>query len=139
MESVTNTTRAAPLAVRAAQFVLTLQIAFELVALAFLTSAVASTFEPAPALLLLFWVAFTGTACWLMSRWRTRRPWVRWAVVALEACWAAALLLMDALDPGLTWTTALSPSLLCPLAVAALMLLPPAGRWFGETAPAPAG
>ncbi|NUR91650.1 MAG: hypothetical protein HOY71_46890, partial [Nonomuraea sp.] len=95
-----------------------------------LIAMVVAAFEPEGLLILLFLTALVVPACWASARSGRREPWVRWALVAVEAWWAGAFLLLNALDPGLDWGRVLGPGTLAPLAVVVLLLLPPAGRWF---------
>ncbi|GAA3260940.1 hypothetical protein [Nonomuraea helvata] len=117
-----------PVPVRAARFVLTLQVAFGIAGVAFSVIALASVgaaFIP----LLLFQVAITSLEGWLLSRWPSRRKPVRWGAVAVEVVSAAALLAIVAIDGDVGWAGVL-PRVLFPLAVVIPLLTPPAGRWF---------
>ncbi|MEV0233102.1 hypothetical protein [Nonomuraea sp. NPDC050786] len=119
-----------PATVRAARFVLTLEVAFGMVGVAFAGATVIASAGAAPVLLLvLFQAAVTALQGWLVSRWPSRRKRVRWGAVAVEVVSAAARLAIVAIDGDLGWASVL-PRVLFPLAVVIPLLTPPAGRWF---------
>ncbi|MEV4106083.1 hypothetical protein [Nonomuraea sp. NPDC049695] len=121
---------AMPATVRAARFVLTLQVAFGIVGVAFVGAIVFASVGAAPILLMvLFQAAITALQGWLVSRWPSRRRLVRWGAVAVEVVSAGAALAIVAIDGDLRWA-ALLPRVLFPLAVVIPLLTPPAGRWF---------
>ncbi|GAA0930974.1 hypothetical protein [Nonomuraea longicatena] len=111
--------------VRTARFVLTIEVAFSLVGVAILTSAAFATFNGSLFLLLLLYTAsITAVMGWLVSRWASRKAWVRWGAIAAAVASAGGSLVM--VEPGLV----LAPRLLLPLVAVIALLTPPAGRWF---------
>ncbi|MEV4398385.1 hypothetical protein [Nonomuraea sp. NPDC049607] len=121
-----------PFVVRAARFVMTLQVAFGLVGLVFLAGAVLAAFAPGPLLLFGVQVTFLLLTGWLMERFGARRTWMLWAAVALELLQVGGAVAVDALDPGLDLEGVLFATVLGPLPVVVLLLLPPSWRWFSR-------
>ncbi|MFI6174764.1 hypothetical protein ACIA8R_04420 [Nonomuraea sp. NPDC051191] len=121
-----------PFVVRAARFVMTLQVAFGLVGLVFLAGAVLAAFAPGPLLLFGVQVTFLLLTGWLMERFGARRTWTLWAAVALELLQVGGAVAVDALDPGLDLERVLFATALGPLPVVVLLLLPPSWRWFSR-------
>ncbi|MGW2154795.1 hypothetical protein [Nonomuraea sp. NPDC001699] len=121
-----------PFVVRAARFVMTLQVAFGLVRLVFLVGAVLPAFAPGPLLLFGVQVTFLLLTGWLMERFGARRAWTLWAAVALELLQVGGAVAVDALDPGLDLERVLFATVLGPLPVVVLLLLPPSWRWFSS-------
>ncbi|MEU5859595.1 hypothetical protein ABZ815_00350 [Nonomuraea sp. NPDC047529] len=121
-----------PFVVRAARFVMTLQVAFGLVGLVFLAGAVLAAFAPGPLLLFGVQVTFLLLTGWLMERFGARRTWTLWAAVALELLQVGGAVAVDALDPGLDLERVLFATVLGPLPVVVLLLLPPSWRWFSS-------
>ncbi|MEV4014411.1 hypothetical protein AB0J35_28310 [Nonomuraea angiospora] len=117
-----------PAAVRAARFIMTLDVAFGLVGIGVMIIVGAVAFSPAYVLLLLYVVSTTALMGWLISRWQSRKKAVRWGAVALELVLSGGGLVVKAVDGDLRWTALLG--LVLPLAVVVLLLTPAAGRWF---------
>ncbi|MFI9594622.1 hypothetical protein [Nonomuraea sp. NPDC052265] len=122
-----------PFVVRAARFVMTLQVAFGLVGLVFLGGAALSVFAPAILLLFGWQAAFLWLVGWLMGRFGSRRTWVLWAVVALELLQVGGSVVIDVTDSGRLDLVGLLPENAAgPLPVVVLLLLPPSWRWFSR-------
>ncbi|MFI7419349.1 hypothetical protein [Nonomuraea sp. NPDC049684] len=131
--TATVRTEPMPWVVRAARFVMTLQVAFGMVGLVFLGGAALSSFAPALLLLIAWEVAFLWSAGWLMGRFGGRRTWVLWAVVALELLEVLASVVIDVADSGrLDLLRLLPQNATGPLPVVVLLLLPPSWRWFSR-------
>ncbi|MFI6921695.1 hypothetical protein ACIBIZ_17230 [Nonomuraea spiralis] len=124
-------TKPMPFVVRAARFVMTLQVAFGLVVLAFLGAMAVADGAVVLALLLLPGAALVWLTGRLLGRFDTRAPRVRWAAVALELLLVGAPLVINVLDSGLDLERALIVSLDSGLVVV-LLLLPPSWRWFSR-------
>jgi hypothetical protein len=117
-----------PVPVRAARFIMTLDVAFGLVGIGIMIIVGAVAFSPAYVLLFLYAASTTALMGWLISRWPSRRKAVRWGAVALELVLGGGGLIVKAVDGDLGRTALLG--LLPPLAVVVLLLTPAAGRWF---------
>ncbi|MEV3978290.1 hypothetical protein [Nonomuraea sp. NPDC049758] len=131
--TVTVRTEPMPFVVRAARFVMTLQVAFGMVGLVFLGGVALSGFAPALLLLIAWEVAFLWSASWLMGRFGGRGTWVPWAVAALELLEVAASVVIDVADSGRLDLLGLLPQNAAgPLPVVVLLLLPPSWRWFSQ-------
>ncbi|MEU1385841.1 MULTISPECIES: hypothetical protein [unclassified Nonomuraea] len=131
--TVTVRTEPMPFVVRAARFLMTLQVAFGLVALAFLGAAALSAFEPGPLLLMAWEAALLGLTGWLLGRLGTRATWVRRAVVALELLVVTEFVVLRLIDSGhLDPVRLLVANALGPLPVVVLLLLPPSWGWFSQ-------
>lgn len=72
-----------PAAVKTAGFIMTLDVAFGLVGLAFPLVALAATFDVWVLLLLAYGAAVTALTGWVLARWPTRRRRLVWTAVAL--------------------------------------------------------
>ncbi|MEV0350112.1 hypothetical protein AB0H88_30410 [Nonomuraea sp. NPDC050680] len=118
-----------PAFMRAARFVMTLDVAFSLVGLAIVIGTLAFGFSWPFLLLLLYSAVITALMCWLLSRWSSRRKLVRWGVIAVEVVSAGGSLLANAIDGGLGWPTLVSAALV-PLVLVIMLLTPSATRWF---------
>lgn len=119
-----------PATMRAARFVMTLDVAFSLVAVAIMIGTAAFVFSGPFLLLLLYSAVITALMCWLLSRWSSRRKLVRWGVIAVEVVSAGGFLVTNAIDGGLGWIRLVSPNTLLPLALVIMLLTPSATRWF---------
>jgi hypothetical protein len=120
-----------PVLVRAVTFVMALQFAFALVGLTFALFGVISSLPVLGLVLLL--AATLAAQGWLMRHLRSRRHWVRWAVVGFEVFVITTELIVEATDPGLTARTFMRAVLSLPSIVIILLLLPSAGRWFDRS------
>lgn len=130
--TATVRTEPMPFVVRAARFLMTLQVAFGMVGLAFLGAAALSGFAPALLLLITWEVAFLWSASWLMGRFGGRGTWVPWTVAALELLQVVASVVIDVADSGrLDLLGLLVANALGPLPVVVLLLLP-SWRWFSQ-------
>jgi hypothetical protein len=67
-----------------------------------------------------------------MSRWSSRRRWVRWSVVGVEALVCASYLLTLAFD-DLTVSSLVSTNVAFPALTVAFLLTPGSGRWFDRS------
>ncbi|MCA2225910.1 hypothetical protein [Nonomuraea aurantiaca] len=119
-----------PATMRAARFVMTLEVAFSLVGLAIMIGTIAFAFSGPFLLLLLYTAVITAFMCWLLSRWSSRRKRVRWGAIAVEVVSVGGFLLMNAIDGGFGWVRLVSPGTLIPLALVIMLLTPSAARWF---------
>lgn len=121
-----------PLTVRVARLLVVLRLGVSLFFTALLVSgAVLSPSLQFFTLLLLplAWMAVTG---WLLLRWSTRRPWVRWSVIGLEALTLIHAVVISVIDDEFGWRTAIDVNTLLPLAIVAGLLTPAAARWFSD-------
>ncbi|MEU1720266.1 hypothetical protein [Nonomuraea sp. NPDC005692] len=131
--TVTVRTEPMPFVVRAARFVMTLQVAFGLVAIVSLGAAALSVLAPGPLLLVAWEAALLGLTGWLLGRFGTRATWVRWAVVALELLVVTDFVVLRLIDSGhLDPVRLLVTIALGPLPVLVLLLLPPSWGWFSQ-------
>ncbi|YCK32949.1 hypothetical protein ACNF49_02255 [Actinomadura sp. ATCC 39365] len=131
--TVTVRTEPMPFVVRAARFVMTLQVAFGLVAVVSLGAAALSVLAPGPLLLVAWEAALLGLTGWLLGRFGTRATWVRWAVVALELLVVTEFAVLRLIDSGhLDPVRLLVTNALGPLPVLVLLLLPPSWGWFSQ-------
>ncbi|MER6514168.1 hypothetical protein ABT158_45655 [Nonomuraea sp. NPDC001636] len=131
--TATVRTEPMPFVVRAARFVMTLQVAFGMVGLAFLGAAALSILALGPLLLVAWEAAILGLTGWLMSRFGTRATWVHRAVVGVEALVVAEYAVLRLTDSGgLDPVRLLVANALGPLPVIVLLLLPPSWRWFSQ-------
>ncbi|MEU4225339.1 hypothetical protein AB0F17_13665 [Nonomuraea sp. NPDC026600] len=120
-----------PAAMRAARFIMTLEVAFSLVGLAIMIGTAAAFAFSGPFLLMpLYSAVITALMGWLLSRWSSRRKPVRWGTIAVEVVAAGGYLIMTAIDGDLSWIKLIAPSTLFPLAVVVMLLTPSATRWF---------
>ncbi|WP_433445607.1 hypothetical protein [Nonomuraea sp. CA-141351] len=67
-----------PATARAARFIMTLEVAFSLVGLAIMIGVAATAFSAPFLLLFLYASSITALMGWLLSRWPSRRKFVRW-------------------------------------------------------------
>ncbi|GGO70196.1 hypothetical protein [Nonomuraea cavernae] len=130
MTEVTEAARM-PFAATSARFVMTLQVAFAVVGFSLYGFAIITggLFELAPILYFAIGVAFIVLLGRLAGRWHSRLRRVRWATVALEIVIAMGLVVVQAVDPGLS-VGGLIGATVCPAAVVVLTLVPATGRWF---------
>ncbi|MFC5831458.1 hypothetical protein [Nonomuraea insulae] len=119
-----------PATARSARFMMTLEVAFSLVGLAMMIGTAAAAFSVPFLLLILYVGSITALMGWLLSRWPSRRKFVRWGVIAVEVVAGGGYLAMAALDGDLGWINLLGPNTLLPLAVVVALLMPSAARWF---------
>lgn len=121
-----------PAIMRAARFVMTLDVAFSLVRLAIMIGTIAFAFSGPFLLLLLYSAVVTAFMCWLLSRWSSRRKLVRWGVIAVEVVSVGGSLLANAIDGGFGWPRLVSATLI-PLVLVIMLLTPSATRWFDRS------
>ncbi|MEV1176796.1 hypothetical protein [Nonomuraea sp. NPDC049784] len=119
-----------PATARAARFIMTLEVAFGLVGLAIMIGVAATAFSAPFLLLFLYASSITALMGWLLSRWPSRRKFVRWGAIAVEVVAGGGYLAMAAIDGDLSWIKLLAPSTLLPLAVVITLLTPSAAHWF---------
>jgi hypothetical protein len=131
---VTSTVKAyrMPGALKAAQFIITLEVAFGLVGLAITLAGFFSTFHWGILPALIYAVGRIALLGWLLSRWSSRRMYLRWAIIAVHLLEIGAAILDLALFSTATWNAVFGSHLL-QWAVIILLLLPSAGRWFSES------
>lgn len=132
--AVTSTVKAyrMPGALKAAQFIITLEVAFGLVGLAITLAGFFSTFHWGILPALIYAVGRIALLGWLLSRWSSRRMYLRWAIIAVHLLEIGAAILDLALFSTATWNAVFGSHLL-QWAVIILLLLPSAGRWFSES------
>ncbi|WP_049559326.1 hypothetical protein [Nonomuraea sp. SBT364] len=108
-----------------------LQVAFGLLGLAIALGGAATRGMPLPVVgLLIAQTALLALAGWMAGRFRSRSRRLRWGVVGLHAFLLAAILLLEAVDPGLKLLTLVRLNVLLPAFVIVVMFLPQARRWF---------
>ncbi|MDP4500799.1 hypothetical protein [Nonomuraea turcica] len=131
MTETTGTERM-PAAVKTARFIMTLDVAFGLVGLAFPLVAFTATFDVIVLLLLAYSTAVTALTGWVLARWPTRRRRLVWTAVALEIFLLTQRLVLLVVDSDLTWLRILHPNTFFPVTVAIALLLPASRRWFNR-------
>ena len=120
-----------PRVVSAARYIITFQVALEIVGLLLLGSLLfAGGIDWLAGAILSGGIAITILMGWLMGRFATRKRPIRWSMIAIEGVAAGAYATPMAIDSDVTIVRALSPSVLLPAAVILLLLLPAAGKWF---------
>ncbi|MGN9839244.1 hypothetical protein ACTMTI_14090 [Nonomuraea sp. H19] len=121
-----------PGTLKAAQFIITLEVAFGLVGLAIALAGFFSTFDWGVLPALIYAAGRVALLGWLLSRWSSRRKYLRWAIIAVHLLEVGATILDLVLFSTVTWNAVLGSHLLT-WAVIVLLLLPSAGRWFSES------
>ncbi|MEV5893832.1 hypothetical protein [Nonomuraea fuscirosea] len=119
--------------VRAARVVLIVQVAASVLGLVVMGGVLASA-ASAPSLFLLLFLlpaVVLVVMVWLVLRWASRRSFVRWAAVAVEAILGGGNLVSMLLAGRFVWAS-LPLSVLLPLGVAGALLTAPAARWFNR-------
>lgn len=132
-DRVNEATQAEPMPtiVRAVRFIMIVQLAFGLFAIAIMAPVFLAAFsDPRIFVLLLQPVTVVALMGWLIFRWSSRRKWVRWCAVAFEAVAAGSHLILAAVDREFGWMTLVHPATLLPLAIVIGLLTPSAARWF---------
>ncbi|MEV4582726.1 hypothetical protein AB0K16_56890 [Nonomuraea jabiensis] len=124
--------RRMPGTLKAAQFIITLEVAFGLVGLAITLAAFFSTFQWGMLPALIYAVGSTALLGWLLSRWSSRRTYLRWVIIAAHLLLIGAAILDLALFSTVTWNAVFGSRILA-WAVIVLLFLPSAGRWFSES------
>ncbi|MGP3915400.1 hypothetical protein [Nonomuraea sp. 10N515B] len=129
-----NTVKASsmPGTLKAAQFIITLEVAFGLVGVAITLGGFFSTFNWGVLPALIYAAGSTALLGWLLSRWSSRRMYLRWAIIAVHLLVIGASILDLALFSTVTWKAVFGYHMLT-WAVIVLLLLPSAGRWFSES------
>lgn len=121
-----------PGTLKAAQFIITLEVAFGLVGLAFTLAGFFSTFDWGILPALIYAAGSIALFGWLLSRWSSRRMYLRWAIIAVHLLVIGASILDLARFSTVTWNAVFGYQILS-WAVIVLLLLPSAGRWFSES------
>ncbi|MEU6777632.1 hypothetical protein ABZ912_00410 [Nonomuraea angiospora] len=121
-----------PGTLKAAQFIITLEVAFGLVGLAITLAGFFATFHWGILLVLIYVAGSTALLGWLLSRWSSRRRYLRWAIIAVHLLLIGAAILDLALFSTVTWKAVFGYHILA-WAVIVLLFLPSAGRWFSES------
>ncbi|MFG3441207.1 hypothetical protein ACGF0J_28490 [Nonomuraea sp. NPDC047897] len=120
-----------PATVRAARFLLILQLALGLFGTAIMMPGiVAALGDPELLVLLLQPVLVVALLGWLIFRWSSRGKWVRWCALAFETVAAGAHLITAAMDGEFGWLSLIHPSTVLPLAIVIELCTPSAARWF---------
>ncbi|MGW4800599.1 hypothetical protein ACWEPC_50090 [Nonomuraea sp. NPDC004297] len=127
-----------PRTIKAAQFVITLEVAFGLVGLAIMVGLFFASFDWLVLLVLVYGAAMPALNGWLLSRWSSRRTYLRWAIIGAHLLWIGLVVLNLALYSTVTAGAVFSRSVL-DWVVIVLLLLPSAGRWFCRSAAGQAG
>ena len=121
-----------PGTLRAAQFIITLEVAFGLVGTAITLAGFFSTFGWGILPALIYAAGRVALLGWLLSRWSSRRMYLRWAIIAVHLLEIGATIIDLALFSTVTWNAVFGSHLL-EWAVIVLLFLPSAGRWFSES------
>ncbi|MEV5499724.1 hypothetical protein AB0M50_30425 [Nonomuraea fuscirosea] len=122
-----------PALVRAARVVLIVQVAASVLGLVVMGGVLAAA-ASAPSLFLLLFLlpaVVLVVMVWLVLRWSSRRSFVRWAAVAVEAVLGGGNLVSMLVAGRFVWAS-LPLSVLLPLGVAGALLTAPAARWFNR-------
>ncbi|WP_101789146.1 hypothetical protein [Nonomuraea indica] len=129
-----NTLKAPPMpgTLKAAQFIITVEVAFRLVGLAITLAGFFSTFNWDILPALIYVAGSAAVLGWLLSRWSSRRMYLRWATIAVHLLMVGATVLDLALFSAVTWSAMVGSHILT-WTVIVLLLLPSAGRWFSES------
>lgn len=107
-----------------------LQSGFGLLGLALMAAAVAGSGAPMLLVVLLLLLLVVVALGWLAFRWSSRRKWVRWCAVAVEAVMVGGAVAGPVLDGEFGWRTLISLGTVLPLAVIVALVTPSAARWF---------
>ncbi|MGN9837687.1 hypothetical protein ACTMTI_06165 [Nonomuraea sp. H19] len=128
-----NTVKAPPMpgTLKATRFIVTLEVAFGLVGAATLGGSF-STFDWGILPALFYAAGSTALFGWLLSRWSSRRKYLRWVIIAVHLLVLGAGILDLALFSTVTWEAVFGHGVLT-WTVVVLLLLPSAGRWFSES------
>lgn len=121
-----------PGTLKAAQLIITLEVAFGLVGLAITLAGFFSTFDGGILPALIYAAVRVALLGWLLSRWSSRRKYLRWAIIAAHLLEIGATILDRVLFSTVTWNAVFGTNFLT-WAVIVLLLLPSAGRWFSES------
>ncbi|MET7334841.1 hypothetical protein [Nonomuraea sp. NPDC005650] len=120
-----------PATVRAARVIMTLQLGVSLLLFAMmLPAAVAAFGNPVLLGVLLRLFLVVVLLGWLVFRWSSRRKWVRWCAVAIEAVAVGSYLITAAIDGEFGWRTLIDLGTVLPLAIVITLFTPAATRWF---------
>ncbi|NRQ32542.1 hypothetical protein HII36_11925 [Nonomuraea sp. NN258] len=119
-----------PITVRVARFIMTLQVAFGLVGLAWAIFAFFSTFHLGIGLILAATATLLTLTGLLAERLRRRSDRIRWAAIAVQVVLAATTVTFKAVDRELYPSVMFDADVLGPAIVITLLLVPPAWRWF---------
>lgn len=120
-----------PATVWATRFIMIVQLAFSLLGIVLMTPGVVALFsDPLIFGLMLQFFLVTALLGWLVFRWSSRRKWVRWCALGLEAVTLAVQVITTVLDSEVSWIKLFRLATLLPLGIVVLLLTPPAGRWF---------
>ncbi|SDJ49909.1 hypothetical protein SAMN05421874_1026 [Nonomuraea maritima] len=122
-----------PGTLKAAQFIITLEVVLGLVGLAVTMAGFFFAFDWGILPALIHAAGSTALFGWLLGRWSSRRVYVRWAIIAAHLLVIGATVLDLALFSTVTWQAMVGQHILT-WAVIILLLLPSAGRWFSGPA-----
>ncbi|AQZ66996.1 unnamed protein product [[Actinomadura] parvosata subsp. kistnae] len=128
----TSRAQAMPRTLKVAQFIITLQVAFGLVGLALVLVGFFSTFDWRLLPVLVYAALVPALLGWLLSRWSSRRAFLRWAIIAVQVLVIGVTMLDLVLHSTVTWGAVFGSRMLG-WAVIVLLLLPQAGRWFNAS------
>jgi hypothetical protein len=123
-----------PGTLQAAQFIITLEVVFGLIGLAITLGGFFFTFNWDVLPGLIYAAGSVTLLGWLLSRWSSRRKYLRWAIIVVHLLVIGASVLDLALFSTVTWKAVFGYHILT-WAVIVLLLLPSAGRWFSESRP----
>ncbi|MGR6924191.1 hypothetical protein ACU635_58845 [[Actinomadura] parvosata] len=121
-----------PRTLKVAQFIITVEVAFGLVGFALVLAGFFATFKWGILVPLLHAGGRVALLGWLLSRWSTRRVWLRWAIIGVELLEFGVSVLDLVQFSTVTWGALLGRHTLG-WAVIVLLLLPQAGRWFNAS------
>ncbi|NUW44877.1 hypothetical protein [Nonomuraea rhodomycinica] len=120
-----------PAAVQAARAGATLQLGFALLLFAMTgADAVAGAVTPMFLVWLLQLLLVVVIMGLLVFRWSSRRKWVRWCAVAVEAVTVGGNVVAAAISGELGWGTLVNLGAVLPVAILVILLTPSAARWF---------
>ncbi|MED7928752.1 hypothetical protein SMD20_31195 [Nonomuraea sp. LP-02] len=128
-----NSVEAPPMSVtlKAARILITIQVAFGLVGAGLFLALFFSSFlwQYLPGLA--YVAGSTALLGWLLSRWNSRRVYLRWSFVAMQVVPVGADVVDMILYSTVDWRSVVVGNSLG-WAVVVLLLLPSAGRWFDK-------
>ncbi|MGI5268578.1 hypothetical protein ACQEUU_05460 [Nonomuraea sp. CA-218870] len=119
-----------PLTVQAAHFLLALELLLGVIGLILSIVAAVTGMRLALWGLAVLGATLTGLTGWILARFPKRERRVRWGATALQAVTIASSLVIAWIDSGFATRSLLTPGVLLPGLVIAMLLTPAAARWF---------
>jgi hypothetical protein len=120
-----------PVTLKAARILITIQVAFGLVGTGLFLALFFSSFVWVYLLGLAFVAGSTALLGWLLSRWNSRRIYLRWSLVAMQVVPAGVEVVDMVLYSTVDWRSVVVGNSFG-WVVVVLLLLPSAGRWFDK-------